>query len=47
MVEKRKIIIKVYARSVTAIALITSRLLTAFSGVILWLIPEVRRAGQQ
>lgn len=47
MGEKRKIKIKVYARAVTAIALITVWLLSAFSGIVLWLAPEVRRAGQQ
>jgi hypothetical protein len=46
MVQK-KIKPKVYARAVTAIALITVWLLSAFSGLVLWLAPEVRRAGQQ
>jgi len=38
---------KIYARAVIAIALIISWILSAFSGLILWLAPEVRRAGQQ
>ena len=47
MSEKRPIKPKVYARAVIAIALITAWVLSAFSGLILWLAPEVRRAGQQ
>jgi hypothetical protein len=47
MSEKRAIKPKIYARAVIAIALIISRVLSAFSGLILWLAPEVRRAGQQ
>ena len=38
---------KVYARAITAIALITVWILSAFSGLILWLAPEVRQAGKQ
>ena len=47
MSEKRPIKPKVYARAVIAIALITTWILSAFSGLILGLAPEVRRAGQQ
>ena len=47
MSEKRAIKPKIYARAVIAIALITVWVLSAFSGVILWLAPEVRRSGQQ
>jgi hypothetical protein len=47
MQGKRKIKVKVYIRAVTAMALIAVWLLSAFSGLILWLAPEVRRAGQQ
>ena len=47
MPEKRLIKPKVYARAIIAIALITVWFLSAFSGLILWLAPEVRRAGQQ
>lgn len=47
MSEKRTIKPKVYARAITAIALIIVWILSAFSGLILWLAPEVRRAGQQ
>jgi hypothetical protein len=47
MPNKRPIKPKVYARAITAIALITVWILSAFSGLILWLAPEVRRAGQQ
>ena len=47
MSEKRPMKVKVYARAVIAIALITTWILTAFSGIILRLAPEVRRAGQQ
>ena len=38
---------KLYARAVIAIILLTSWLLSAVSGIVLWLAPEVRRAGQQ
>jgi hypothetical protein len=37
----------VYARAIIAVALIIVWALSAFSGLILWLAPEVRRAGQQ
>jgi hypothetical protein len=47
MSEKRTIKPKVYARAIIAIVLIISWSLSAFSGLILWLAPEVRRAGQQ
>ena len=47
MPEKRPIKPKVYARAIIAIALIIVWILSAFSGLILWLAPEVRRAGQQ
>jgi len=47
MPEKRPIKPKVYARAIIAIALIIVWALSAFSGLILWLAPEVRRAGQQ
>ena len=46
MSEKRPIKPKVYARAVIAIALLTAWVLSAFSGLILWLAPEVRRVGQ-
>ncbi|MFC1944661.1 DUF4405 domain-containing protein [Chloroflexota bacterium] len=47
MSVKRRIKPKIYARAIIAIALITVWILSAFSGLILWLAPEVRRAGQQ
>ncbi len=47
MSEKRLIKPKVYARAITAIALIIVWVLSAFSGMILWLAPEVRQAGRQ
>ena len=47
MLEKRHINPKKYARAVIAIALIIVWVGSAFSGLILWLAPEVRRAGQQ
>lgn len=47
MPEKRPIKPKVYARAVIAIALIIVWVLSAFSGLILWLAPEVRQSGQQ
>jgi hypothetical protein len=47
MSDKRAIKPKIYARAVIAVALITVWILSAFSGLILWLAPEVRRAGQQ
>jgi hypothetical protein len=47
MTEKRKINSKVYARAVIAITLIVVWLSAALSGLILWLAPDVRQAGQQ
>jgi hypothetical protein len=47
MSDKRVIKPKIYARAIIAIALIIAWVLSAFSGLILWLAPEVRRAGQQ
>jgi hypothetical protein len=47
MSDKRPIKLKVYTRAITAIALITVWILSAFSGLILWLAPEVHQAGQQ
>ena len=47
MSQQRKVNPKLYARAVTAIALITVWVLSAFSGLILWLAPTVRQAGQQ
>jgi len=47
MSTRRPIKVKVYARAITAIALITVWSLSAFSGLILWLAPEVRQAGKQ
>jgi len=47
MSEKRAIKPKVYARAIIAIALIIVWVLSAFSGIILWLAPDVRQAGRQ
>jgi len=47
MQDKRQIKVKVYVRAITAITLFIVWILSAFSGIILWLAPEVRRAGQQ
>ena len=47
MSDKRPLKPKVYARAIIAIALITVWILSAFSGIILWLAPEVRQAGKQ
>ena len=47
MSEKRPINTKVYARAIIAIALIVGWILSAFSGLILWLAPEGQRAGQR
>ena len=47
MSEKRQIKPKVYARAVTAIVLIVTWLMSAFSGLILWLAPEGRQSGKQ
>jgi hypothetical protein len=45
MTKQRPVKIKIYARAIIAIALIFSWLISAFSGLILWLAPEVRQAG--
>jgi len=47
MSQKRAIKPKIYARAVIAIVLIISWVLSAFSGLILWLAPDVRQAGRQ
>ena len=47
MSAKRPINLKIYSRAIIAIALIFVWVLSAFSGIILWLAPEVRQAGQQ
>jgi hypothetical protein len=47
MSEKRAIKPKIYARAVIAIALTIAWVLSVFSSLILWLVPEVRCAGQQ
>ena len=47
MKERRPIKVKVYTRAIVAILLITVWSLSAFTGLLLWLAPEVRRAGQQ
>jgi len=47
MSDKRAIKPKVYARAIIAIALIVAWLSSAISGLILWLAPDVRQAGQQ
>ena len=47
MSERQPIKRKVYARAIIAISLIIAWALSAVSGLILWLAPEVRRAGQQ
>jgi cobalamin synthase len=47
MPNRRPIKVKVYTRAITAIALITAWVLSAFSGLVLWLAPEVRQAGKQ
>ena len=47
MPRGQKIKPKVYARAVIAIALFIAWGLSAFSGLILWLAPEVRQSGQQ
>ena len=47
MSEKRSIKPKIYTRAIIAISLIIVWVGSAFSGLILWLAPEVRRAGQQ
>ena len=47
MSQKRQVNTKIYTRAVTAIVLIVVWALSAFSGLILWLAPEVRQAGKQ
>ena len=47
MAGKQKFKPKIYARAIIAIVLITAWALSGFSGLVLWLAPEVRRAGQQ
>ena len=47
MSTRRPIKPKIYIRAVIAIALIIVWILSAFSGLILWLAPEVRKAGEQ
>ena len=47
MSTRRPINFKIYTRAITAIALIATWSLSAFSGIILWLAPEVRQAGKQ
>jgi hypothetical protein len=47
MPEKRPINLKIYTRAITAIALIVVWVMSAFSGLILWLAPEGRQAGKQ
>ena len=47
MSNKRPIKKKGYTRAIVAITLIAVWSLSAVSGLILWLAPEVRRAGQQ
>jgi hypothetical protein len=47
MPERKPVRVKIYARAVIAIALIIVWVLSAFSGLILWLAPDVRQAGQQ
>ena len=47
MLDKRAIKPKVYARAIIAITLIVVWVSSAFSGLILWLAPDVRQAGQQ
>ena len=46
MKVKRPIKVKVYARAVVAIMQITVWSLAGLTGLLLWLAPEVRRAGQ-
>ena len=47
MSERRAINPKIYTRAIIAIALIVVWVLSAFSGLILLLAPEVRQAGKQ
>ncbi|MFC2026839.1 hypothetical protein ACFLUX_02570 [Chloroflexota bacterium] len=47
MSDKKVIKPKVYAREIIAITLIIVWVSSAFSGLILWLAPDVRQAGIQ
>ena len=47
MQQRRPVKVKVYARAVVAIALLTTWSLSAFTGFLLWLAPIGQRAGQQ
>lgn len=47
MRDSRPIKMKVYARAVVAILLITVWVLAAFTGLLLWLAPEGPRSGRQ
>ena len=47
MKQKRPIKVKVYARAVVAIMLITVWSLVALTGLLLWLAPSGQRAGKQ
>ncbi|MBM3167424.1 MAG: DUF4405 domain-containing protein [Chloroflexi bacterium] len=46
MRRKREIKVKLYARAIIAITLITSWSLLSLSGLVLWLAPTGRRSGQ-
>jgi len=46
MSRKREIKVKLYARAIIAIMLITSWSLLSLSGLVLWLAPTGRRSGQ-
>ena len=46
MKSRRPIKVKVYARAVVAIMLITVWSLVALTGLLLWLAPEGRQSGQ-
>ncbi|MBM3155556.1 MAG: DUF4405 domain-containing protein [Chloroflexi bacterium] len=46
MSRKREIKVKLYARAIIAITLITSWSLLSLSGLVLWLAPTGRRSGQ-
>lgn len=47
MTEQKKVNVKIYARAIIAMALITVWVLSAFSGLVLWLAPDVKQAGKQ
>jgi len=47
MKYRRPIKVKVYARAVVAIMLVTVWSLVALTGLLLWLAPEGRQAGRQ